>query len=192
MSQREVSFVRSEIRSSARDARHADSEGRRAWADSWLWHFASHPADFKRGSPGTARLALSRAASPGKARLAGGRLGRIGERAASEVLPAVGEGQEAIAGRAVELGPAIGSGGSDHADGAVGCRDVDALAEADLARRVGDAETDPRTRNPATSGAVCSVRQELHSIERYRCPRWRHIGRAWKHVEPHRPLCGHA
>src|SRR6185437_1223055 len=119
--------------------------------------------DFKRRSPGTARLALSRAASARKAGLASGRMGRIGERAASEVLQAIGEGPEAIARRAIELGPAVRGGGSDHADGAVGCRHVDVFGRPiwPKGRRCG---TDPRTRNPATSGAVCSVRREARAV----------------------------
>src|SRR5260370_2417825 len=75
------------IRFAAGHAGHADPEDRGAGSRAWIRDFAAHPASFARSLAGSARLALSRAASAGETRLATSDVGRIGERAESQVLP---------------------------------------------------------------------------------------------------------
>src|ERR1022692_5232554 len=75
-------------RSSAGHARFADSEGFGSRKDAWNGNLAPHSTDHKWSIPGQARLAVSSPASHGGGGLVKFLLGRGGDQAARQVLPA--------------------------------------------------------------------------------------------------------
>src|SRR5437868_7227907 len=86
---RRPSDAKRKNRSAAGHTGHADFESRRTRAHPRLRDLAAHSADLQRRALCAARLVVSGLASPREARMADRRLGRVGERTASQVLPPV-------------------------------------------------------------------------------------------------------